>query len=412
MTSNENSIHLILQKHLPYYRSLSSEYKRDFRKRTKRFIGSIEFRGGGGFKITLEHVAAVSGAFIQISFGRQNYYLNEFKVITIYEKEYKSTITGLYHKGDVSPNGAIAISWSDFVEGYETDEDNRNVGLHEMAHAWFFSISYVRFDPDLSLYDLLSKFIFITEEEIVRLRNRRQSIFRKYASENVYEFFAVAIEYFFEDAPEFRKESPNLYRHLCLLLNQDPAEGIVRGIKVDKYFKEKNFYAELSPEKAAQFPEEKLGIKTLVFKKKVYKVLFLIWFISTFVGLKSEIGADLYYQLSAGAILIAIVLLFLQQGGEKVSVSKDYIIFRGRKYLKKYIIAIHFDNVLTVDIRNRDNTLTLKYIDKAKIFQKKLMAFYTKDFQRFIHVLAQHNVVLKNEGTRIPRIKSHNRWRK
>jgi len=412
MTANEKDLHHILERHLPYYRNLDSEFKMDFRKRTKHFINRIHFRGGHDFKISLEHIAAISGAFVQISFGKRYYFLNEFEVITIYKNEYKSTITGLYHKGDVNPSGAIAISWKDFVQGYKTDEDNLNVGLHEMAHAWFFSISHVRYDEQLSIYDLLSKFIFLTEAEIVKIRKHKQSIFRKYASENVYEFFAVAIEYFFEDAKEFKRESPNLYRHLCLLLNQDPAESIYRGIKVEDYFKQQNFYGELSPEKAAQFPEEKLGIKATTHKKKLFTAVFVIWLISFIIGLSSEIEDEMYYYISIGISFLVLLYFYIKQSRESVSISQNYMIFRGRRYLRKYIIGIHFDNILTVDINNKDQILTLKYLDKSEIFQKTLTAFFESDFTRFIHILAQHNVVLKNEGTRVPRIKSRNRWRK
>ena len=172
-------LHNILEKHNPYYRDLNPSLQKEFRYRTKLFTKAIRFRGGNGFKITDEHITAVSGAYIQITFGLSKYFLIDFDVITIYEKAYKSTITGMYHKGDVNPQGAIAISWEDFVKGYETDEDNLNVGLHEMAHAWFFSISMNRFDEDSNTYDKLSKFIFLSEEEVVRLRNHKKSIFRK-----------------------------------------------------------------------------------------------------------------------------------------------------------------------------------------------------------------------------------------
>ena len=41
------------------------------------------------------------------------------------------------------------------------------------------------------------------------------------------EFFAVAVEHFFEAPAEFQKELPDIYNHLCVLLNQNPLN--VRG---------------------------------------------------------------------------------------------------------------------------------------------------------------------------------------
>ena len=71
-----------------------------------------------------------------------------------------------------------------------------------------------------------------------------------------------------------------------------------------------------------------------------------------------------------------------------------------------------FDNVLTVNISRYDSVLTLKYLDKGKMYTKTLTAASEYDFIRFTKIMGQHNVVLKNEGTRVPRIKSRNRWRK
>jgi len=177
--SVDNSLHDILYKHIPFYRNLDIDYQKEFQRRTKRFMHSIQFRGGNNFRIEFEHIAAVSGAFIQITFGIEDYFLSDFQVITIYPEAYKSTVTQMYHKGDVNPGGAIAISWKDFIDGYKTDEDNLNVGLHEMSHAWFFSISNQRFDEKDNLYDLLSKYIYLSELEVVKIRHHLKSIFRK-----------------------------------------------------------------------------------------------------------------------------------------------------------------------------------------------------------------------------------------
>ena len=45
---------------------------------------------------------------------------------------------------------------------------------------------------------------------------------RSYAGTNGYEFFAVALEYFFENPVDLRKAIPDLYATLTCLLQQDP----------------------------------------------------------------------------------------------------------------------------------------------------------------------------------------------
>ena len=49
-----------------------------------------------------------------------------------------------------------------------------------------------------------------------------ENFFRKYGSANNEEFFAVAVENFFERPIEFNERHPKTYRTLCRLLRQDP----------------------------------------------------------------------------------------------------------------------------------------------------------------------------------------------
>ena len=412
MKPAENQVHHILQRHLPFYRGLSDRNKKIFRNRTFFFMRNIIFRGGDDFKITMEHTMAVSGAFIQISFGLDNFLLNEFEIITIYPEIYKSTVTGMYHKGDVNPRGAIAVSWKDFVQGYETDKDNLNVGLHEMAHAWFFSISHIRFDANENTYDLLSKFVFLSEEEVVKIRHNKKSIFRKYASENVYEFFAVSIEYFFEDAKEFKQELPNLYRHLCLLLNQDPAEGIPKGIKVENYFNKDNLTGYLPKSTQLQIPAEKSGVATHKRTKPFVATFFGLQVLLFIYAIIAELDSDIYF-LYVNLILFSVFFYWLfARTNKEVDIVDHYMIFHRRKKTNRQIFAIHLENILTVNLDTVKNIFLVTYLHHGKIKKVELGSKNEYSFLRFSKLLGSNNVVLKKQGTRIPRIKSKNRWRK
>jgi MtfA peptidase len=48
-------------------------------------------------------------------------------------------------------------------------------------------------------------------------------LLRAYAGTNQPEFFAVAVEYFFELPREFKQDLPELYAVLSAMLRQDPA---------------------------------------------------------------------------------------------------------------------------------------------------------------------------------------------
>lgn len=51
---------------------------------------------------------------------------------------------------------------------------------------------------------------------------REHHFFRTYAFHNKMEFFAVAVEHFFETPACFKNDIPELYKIMCQMLNQDP----------------------------------------------------------------------------------------------------------------------------------------------------------------------------------------------
>ena len=63
------------------------------------------------------------------------------------------------------------------------------------------------------------------EIEIKLLRSGVPHFLRKYAGTNDEVFFAVAVESFFERSADFKKELPELYGTLVLLLRQDPLKN-------------------------------------------------------------------------------------------------------------------------------------------------------------------------------------------
>ena len=67
------------------------------------------------------------------------------------------------------------------------------------------------------------KWIALAHAEIVRIQRGQHAFLRSYAGTNEAEFFAVAVEYFFERPQEFQTALPELYGTLGGLLRQDPA---------------------------------------------------------------------------------------------------------------------------------------------------------------------------------------------
>ena len=212
-----------LETNFRYYQALNIKDKLLFERRVQKFIDMKDFVARGDLQVvTLEMKTLIAASAIQITFGLPGIYFSHFYRILVYPDNYYSTITHQYHQGEVNTRGIIVLSWKNLVKGYLDNSDGRNLGLHEMAHALKLvdaikSDDYNFMDPD-SFY----AFIKYSRIEMQKIADGEDSFFRSYAATNDYEFFAVAVENFFERSGEFVTYHPTLYRLLCELLKQDP----------------------------------------------------------------------------------------------------------------------------------------------------------------------------------------------
>jgi MtfA peptidase len=213
----------ILQKYFPFYRQLDDLNKNKFVQKVCNFIYGKRFIPRNIDQITVEARVLIAATAVQLTFGLADVYLQHFNKILVYPNDYYSSITKKYHKGEVNPRfGIIVISWQSFVEGFVSPNDAVNLGLHEMAHA--LRLENLIRSEDYKFFDgeLIAKF----DEHagvLCRSTNWSDTFFRPYACANEHEFFAVAVENFFERPSEFKNALPDLYAILSKLLNQDPS---------------------------------------------------------------------------------------------------------------------------------------------------------------------------------------------
>ncbi len=223
---HERRLEADLLQHFPYYTGLPPEDRARFRERINGLLDAKEFIGRG-LEITRSMRTLVSASIVQLTFGLRPVSLSHFTRIIIYPDKYRSRIGKSDHVGEVNVGfKAIVLSWKRFVEDYRVGDDARNLGLHEMAHALWFQ-NRIGDEDEQEVLDpfLLREWRDLAQLEATRINAGRSRLFRKYAGENQEEFFAVAVEYFFERSGDFKREMPDLYDRMSRLLNQDPAGG-------------------------------------------------------------------------------------------------------------------------------------------------------------------------------------------
>lgn len=215
----------ILENFNPFYKKLSPAGKERFIKKCFSFLFNKEFIGCEGLEVTDEMRACIAGTAAQISFGLKNSSFSYYHTIKIFPESFYSRQLDQYLKGGASTNGVLYFSWKDFKEGYSDPTDKYNLGLHEMAHSLRLQLKY-GYDFDSRFADYSDRWESIALPEFEKMNQEHISFLRDYGKVNREEFFAVCVEHFFEAPENFRISLPDIYNHLCFLLNIDPANSL------------------------------------------------------------------------------------------------------------------------------------------------------------------------------------------
>jgi MtfA peptidase len=206
-----------------FYQKLSDKDKLHFERRVQKFIDLKEFVPRGGLlEVTPAMKAMVAATAVQITFGFPRVYFQHFRRILLYPQNYYSRINQRYHQGEVQPRGLIVLSWRSFVEGIRDPADGVHLGLHEMAHALKLENRIINDEYMYLDSTLLDQIQIEAAGHINRIRNGQETFFRQGAGANFHEFFAVAVENFFERPALFREQHPRLFSLMSQLLRQTP----------------------------------------------------------------------------------------------------------------------------------------------------------------------------------------------
>jgi MtfA peptidase len=212
----------ILRQNFTFYNKLSEKQKKYFHHRLAVFNKKYQFIPRGDFQMNKEAQVLIAATYVMLTFGMRKYLVNIFDKIIVYPEEYLSTHTKQYHKGEFNPRmKAVAFSWKHFYEGYEIDNDNLNLGIHEFSHV--IHHHSLRNTDASSLF--FKKHFETIMKEVNHPPNRQRLIdsnyFRIYAYTNQFEFISVIIEHYFETPHQFKNEFPELYANVSKMLNHE-----------------------------------------------------------------------------------------------------------------------------------------------------------------------------------------------
>jgi len=211
----------ILQNKFSFYKKLKSKEKRQFEHRVATFINSNEFVGRENLVVTTEMKVLIAATSVMLSFGFRNYRIDLINKIIIYPSTFYSQSNQEYHKGELNPQlNALVLSWEHFLEGYDIENDNLNLGVHEFTHAIHLNSLKNRHISSMLFIEAYGELTdLLSEEKELRAKLIASKYFRAYAFTNQFEFLAVIVETFIETPKGFREQFPGIYKKTKEMLN-------------------------------------------------------------------------------------------------------------------------------------------------------------------------------------------------
>lgn len=220
----------ILSQKVSFYASLNESDKAVFEQGCMAFIANTEFVGHELEVSDIDKLLVASGSVI-LAWGFEQWHY--VKVDTVYLvpasfndnsefRQHDSNITGLV--GTAHLRGKMILSQPALHQGFNNDQDKRNVAIHEFAHLIDMADGDIDGLPrQISEHSYSLPWLELVARKIKQIDEGKSDI-RQYGATNNAEFFSVASEYFFERPKRLKQKHPELYSHLQRFYKQNRAD--------------------------------------------------------------------------------------------------------------------------------------------------------------------------------------------
>lgn len=215
-----------LRRHVPLYGSLDSDAREHFERDVQFVLDEYTFQGVEGVEVTDPLRLGVAAGVAVLLHGRPSWELPGGRTVLFYpgrfnDEYYESA--GAAYDGMAHQQGPIILT-APVVEESWAAADGSNVVLHELAHRFDFDNEGADGVPSLIAPASTGDWQSLVRNEMQRVR-RGRSILRPYAAESPTEFFAVAVEAFFEQPERMAAHHEALFAALVSFFHLDPRTG-------------------------------------------------------------------------------------------------------------------------------------------------------------------------------------------
>jgi Mlc titration factor MtfA (ptsG expression regulator) len=228
----------ILRENFPLYLRLPAEDREELQGHINVFLEEKRFEGCSDLELTDEIRVTIAAQACLLLLHRETDYFPKMQSIFIYPtlfytdvaEEDEFGIVSEYEEdrsGESWEYGPVVLSWEDALMGARGEESGYNTVIHEFAHRLDLENGAPDGVPGLEngkRYQSWERTMSEAFEQFERkLDSDRETIIDEYGAEGPDEFFAVAVEHFFQTPAELLCEYPRLYDEFKSYFKQDPA---------------------------------------------------------------------------------------------------------------------------------------------------------------------------------------------
>ncbi len=225
----------IVLEEVPLIRVLPDRYRHALEGKIALFIDQVEFIGCDGLEVTEEMEFAIAAQASLLLVGRDLWY-DHLTTVMIYPGAFKSvqqrqdgyvvTQEETVRLGESWSRGPVILSWNDSRLGARNTEDGHNVVIHEFAHQMDDLSGETNGVPILGPGQRFEAWRAAIVEgfqaHVAQTERGRKTVLDAYGATSPEEFFAVAVETFFEKPQAMRTELPEVYSQLGALFQLQP----------------------------------------------------------------------------------------------------------------------------------------------------------------------------------------------
>ena len=225
----------IVAEQVPLTQKLPSELLGKLEGKIHVFLHQIEFIGCDGLEVTEEMQLSIAAQACLLVVNSDMWYRN-LRTVLIYPGAFKSrnrehdgyvvTERETVRLGESWSRGPVVLSWAHTEKSAINDKDGRNVVLHEFAHQIDDLSGQTDGAPILNTGQSFAYwervFTDAFESHVRNVERGRRTVLDAYGAEGPEEFFAVAVEVFFEKPTALSREEPAVYEQLAELFRLEP----------------------------------------------------------------------------------------------------------------------------------------------------------------------------------------------